>query len=116
MAGASTAHDRITSNIIGLMFAQLRGSGCWPTTPDTAVRTKINRVRRPGVTIECAPPDQKSYEARNPVAAFEVLSPTTEGTDNLIKLPEYMRHPTLRAPEDTFDIHGTAAKLSLGEI
>ena len=145
MAGASTAHDRISSNIIGTVFAQLRGTGCWPTTPDTAVRTKINRVRRPDVTIECAPPDQKSYEARNPVAAFEVLSPTTEGTDKLVKLPEYMRHPTLRtialispfgmvvhlfqrddagewqgvrlrSPEDAFDIQGTTAKLSLGEI
>ncbi len=145
MAGASTAHDRISSNIIGLVFAQLRGSGCWPTTPDTALRTKINRVRRPDVTIECAPPDQKSYEVRNPVAAFEVLSPTTERTDKLLKLPEYMRHPTLRtialispydmtvhlyqrdeagewqgerlrAPTDEFEILGTTAKLSLGEI
>jgi Uma2 family endonuclease len=145
MAGASTAHDRIASNIIVSIGTQLRGTGCWPTTPDTAVRTKINRVRRPDVTIECAPPDQKTYEARNPVAAFEVLSPTTEGTDKLIKLPEYMRHPTLRtialispfgmvvhlyqrddagewqgerlrAPEDVFDIQGTSAKLSLAEI
>ena len=96
MSGVSTAHDRIVSNIIGMIGGQLRGSPCWPTTPDTALRTSIKRVRRPDVTIECAPPDLKSYEVRNPVAAFEILSPTTQFTDKLVKLPEYMRHPKLR--------------------
>jgi Uma2 family endonuclease len=94
--GVSTAHDRIASNIIGMIGGQLRGSPCWPTTSDTALRTSTMRVRRPDVTIECAPPDLKSYEARNPIAAFEILSPATEITDILVKLPEYMRHPKLR--------------------
>jgi Uma2 family endonuclease len=145
MAGASTAHDRIASNIIVTVGSQLRGKGCWPTTPDTAVRTKIDRVRRPDVTIECAPPEQAGYEARNPVAAFEILSPTTAETDKLLKLPEYMRHPTLktialisptdmsvhlyqrdaagdwqgqrlRAAADSFDLPGTDARLTLGEM
>jgi Uma2 family endonuclease len=95
MSGASTAHDRIASNIIIVIGGQLRGSPFWPTTPDTALRTSIKRVRRPDVTIECAPPDLKPYEARNPVAAFEILSPTTQLTEKLVKLPEYMRHPKL---------------------
>jgi Uma2 family endonuclease len=143
--GVSTAHDRIASNIIGMIGGQLRGSPCWPTTPDTALRTSIKRVRRPDVTIECAPPDLKSYEARNPIAAFEILSPSTQLTDKLVKLPEYMRHPKLltivivvserRAvvvyardaegqwDSDAFydlshfiDIAGTAAKISLADI
>ena len=96
MAGASNAHDTISVNIIGHLFQQLRGSGCRPTTPDTAVRTSIKRVRRPDVTIECAPPDTKSYESRNPVAVFEVLSPTTKKSDRTVKLEEYKRHPTLQ--------------------
>jgi Uma2 family endonuclease len=145
MSGASTAHDRIASNIIGTLFGQLRGSPCWPTTPDTALRTSIKRVRRPDVTIECAPPDLKSYEVRNPVAAFEILSPTTQLTDKLVKIPEYMRHPKLRTivivvPErravvvyardaegqwdsDEFhdfahviDVVGTTAKIALADI
>lgn len=96
MSGASTAHDTIVVNIIGHLFQQLRGTNCRPTTPDTALRTSIKRVRRPDVTIECAPPDAKSYESRNPVAVFEVLSPTTKKNDRNVKLQEYMRHPSLR--------------------
>jgi Uma2 family endonuclease len=96
MAGASTAHDRIASNIIGLLFPQLRGTGCWATTPDTAVRTSIKNVRRPDVTIECAPPQQKAYEAKKPVAIVEILSFSTTRNGKLAKLPEYMRHPTVQ--------------------
>jgi Uma2 family endonuclease len=143
--GVSTAHDRIASNIIGMIGGQLRGSPCWATTPDTALRTSIKRVRRPDVTIECAPPDAKSYESRNPVAAFEILSPSTQTVDKLVKLPEYMRHPKLRrivivvperravvvysrdgadpwdstefhAPADIIEIPGTNAKISLADI
>jgi Uma2 family endonuclease len=145
MSGASTAHDRIASNIIIVIGGQLRGSPCWPTTPDTALRTSIKRVRRPDVTIECAPPDLKSYEARNPIAAFEILSPSTQTVDKLVKLPEYMRHPKLRRivivvperravvvysregtepwdsaefhdPADVIEIPGTTAKISLADI
>jgi Uma2 family endonuclease len=145
MSGASTAHDRIASNIIGFLFGQLSGSPCWATTPDTALRTSIKRVRRPDVTIECAPPDAKSYESRNPVAAFEILSPSTQTVDKLVKLPEYMRHPKLRrivivvperravvvysrdgadpwdsaefhGPADVIEIPGTNAKISLADI
>ncbi len=70
MSGASTAHDAIAVNIIAAMHAQLRGTGCRPTTPDSALRTAIRRVRRPDVTIECAPPSTRSYEAIKPVAVF----------------------------------------------
>ncbi len=145
MAGASRSHDRITSNIIVAIGSQLRDGPCWAATSDTALRTKIKRIRRPDVTVECAPPDAQTYEAQNPVAAFEVLSPTTERTDKMTKLPEYMRHPTLKTialiepekmdvliyqrdengewqgkrfklPTDEIEIAGTAAKVSLAEI
>ncbi len=145
MAGASRSHDRVTSNIIGALYGQLRDGLYWAATSDTALRTKIKRIRRPDVTVECAPPDAQTYEAQNPVAAFEVLSPTTERTDKMTKLPEYMQHPTLRTialiePEkmdvlvyqrdengewqgrrykqatDEFEIAGTAAKVTLADI
>jgi Uma2 family endonuclease len=145
MAGASRRHDRITSNVIGLLFAQLRGSGCWAATSDTALRTKIKRIRRPDVTVECSPADDATYEAQNPVATFEVLSPTTEKTDKQVKLPEYMGHPKLRTivlidpkamsvlvyerdesgdwlgrrlttPTDEILVAGTSAKLTLANI
>jgi Uma2 family endonuclease len=96
MAGASLTHDAIAINLIVALGNQLRGTGCRPTTPEAALRTAIRRVRRPDVTIECSPPVAKTYETRNPVAVFEILSPSTKLTDQLIKLPEYMRHQGLK--------------------
>jgi Uma2 family endonuclease len=96
MAGTTDQHDSITVNLIAMLRDQLRNSGCRPKTADTAVRTKIKNVRRPDVTIECAVVERGSLEARNPVAVFEVLSPTTRKIDRTIKLEEYRRHPTLR--------------------
>ena len=96
MAGASDSHDTIVVNIIAALKDQLRGSDCRPSTSDKALRTSIKRVRRPDVTIECSTVDPKSYESRNPIAVFEVLSPTTKKSDRTIKLEEYKRHPTLQ--------------------
>ena len=96
MSGASMTHDAIAVNIIGSLHAQLRGSGCRPTTPDAGLRTAIRRVRRPDVTVECAPPSTKSYESTNSIAVFEILSPSTRKNDRNMKLPEYIRHPSLR--------------------
>lgn len=96
MAGAKAEHDAIVVNLIASLHGQLRGSPCKPRTADTALRTKIKNVRRPDVTIECAAIERGSLEARNPVAVFEVLSPTTRKIDRTVKLEEYRRHPTLR--------------------
>ena len=96
MAGTNAEHDTIVVNVIVALGNQLRGSACKPRTADTAVRTNIKNVRRPDVTIECAPLERGTLEARNPIAVFEVLSPTTRKIDRTIKLEEYRRHPTLR--------------------
>jgi Uma2 family endonuclease len=145
MAGASRAHDRIVVNLITTLDNQLGDGPCMPTTADTALRTAIKRIRRPDVMIECTPPSGISYEAQAPIAAFEVLSPSTRTTDRFRKLGEYMRHPTLRhivlidpvpfdvlvysrevggewsslaysAPEDSFALDGCSASLSLQQI
>lgn len=97
MAGASDPHDAIVVNLIIALGNQLAGTECRPSTADKALRTAIKRVRRPDVTIECAPVTKKTYESRNPIAVFEILSPTTRKNDRTEKLPEYMRHPSLRA-------------------
>jgi Uma2 family endonuclease len=96
MSGASAFHDEIVVNIIAALRAKLRDAGCSPRTADTAVRTAIKRVRRPDVTIECSPPQAKTYEARNPVAVFEVMPPGTRGAELLTKHGEYVRHPTIQ--------------------
>jgi len=96
MSGAKDEHDTVVVNLIATLRQQLRGTGCRPKTAETALRTRIKRVRRPDVTIECAPVEVGSLEARNPVAVFEILSPTTRQLDRSEKLQEYLRHPELR--------------------
>jgi Uma2 family endonuclease len=96
MAGARGEHDLLVINLIRELSTQLRGSRCGPRTADTALRTSIKNLRRPDVTIECAPLERGSLEARNPIAVFEVLSPTTRQIDRSVKLQEYQRHPSVR--------------------
>lgn len=145
MAGAKDEDDTIVVNVIVALGNQLAGTPCRPKTSDTAVRTRIKRVRRPDITIECARVELGSLEARNPVAVFEVLSPTTRMLDHSEKLQEYQRHPTLTTivhidpsfmdvmvyargsdgqwdavrlgqPHDVVHVAGTAAGLSLTTI
>lgn len=95
MTGASVQHDRAVVNIIATLHAQMRGSGCRPTTDDVALRTSIATIRRPDVTVECGELVRDTYENRSPRLVVEVLSPSTASIDRFRKLDEYRRHPSL---------------------
>lgn len=95
MTGASTQHDRVTVNVIVALHAQLRGTGCRPTTDDIGLRTGITTLRRPDVTVECGAFVPDSYESRTPRLVVEVLSPSTATIDRFRKLEEYKRHPSI---------------------
>jgi Uma2 family endonuclease len=79
MTGASERHDRIVVNIIAGLHAQLRGTRCRPVTDDVAVRTRINSLRRPDITVTCGEARDDSYEAQEPKMIVEVLSPSNAG-------------------------------------
>lgn len=96
MTGASNRHDGLVANIIGLLWSQLRGSRCRVATADTAVRTSIRSIRRPDVTVDCAPMQVDAYEAHQPTLVVEVLSPATRRIDQVAKLEEYKRLKSLR--------------------
>jgi Uma2 family endonuclease len=95
MTGASNSHDAVVTNTIGTLWQQLRGGPCRVASADTAVRTSVRGIRRPDVTVECAPIDRNSYEAHAPRLIIEVLSPSTRQIDRIRKLEEYKRLPTL---------------------
>ena len=94
--GASNVHDVILINCILELGNRLRGKPCRVASADTALRTSIRTSRRPDVTVDCAPPLAKSYEARRPTVVVEVLSPSTRKFDRFTKLDEFRRHATLR--------------------
>jgi Uma2 family endonuclease len=91
MTGASERHDRIVVNIIASFHSQLRGTPCRPVTDDVAVRTRINSLRRPDITVTCGEARDDSYEAQEPKMIVEVLSPSNAGVAWQRKLEEYRR-------------------------
>jgi len=95
MTGASGLHNQIVTNIIALLKDKLRGGPCRPTTADISVRTRIRSLRRPDVTVNCAPPRADVYDAREPRMVVEVLSPSNKGLKWTRKLNEYRRHEAL---------------------
>jgi Uma2 family endonuclease len=95
MAGASGVHDTIAMNIIALLRAQLRGTGCYVRSADTALRTKIRSLRRADALVTCEPPRTDSYEAIEPRLVVEVLSRSNVGTRWDRKMAEYRRHAKL---------------------
>ena len=96
MAGASNFHDAIVTNIIAALVGKLRGGPCRTMTADTAVRTRIRGLRRPDVTVNCAPLKPDAYEAAEPRMVVEVLSPSNTGVQWYRKLEEYRRRQGLR--------------------
>jgi Uma2 family endonuclease len=95
-SGAARGHDRIVINLIVALGNKLRGGPCVPSTSDQAVRTAIAKIRRPDVTIECGTAAPEALEVAEPVAVFEVLSPSNRPSEIVRKIEEYKRHPAIR--------------------
>jgi Uma2 family endonuclease len=91
MTGATDFHDRVVTNIIGALHAQLRGTRCRVATADLAVRTRIRSMRRGDVVVTCAPLRGDLMEAQDPRLIVEVLSKSNTGVDWERKLEEYRR-------------------------
>ena len=96
MVGANRRHDRITTNLVGMLYNRLRGQPCRPGTSDTAIRIPGRGIRYPDAAVDCGRPSDTDLTAAEPAMAAEVLSPSTSGFDQSIKLEEYRSVPTLR--------------------
>lgn len=88
LAMVSRSHDYATVNIIVALHPFLRGSECRPTTDNLVLPTGPATLRRPDVTVECAPVICDTYENRSPRLVVEVLSPSTTNIDRFRKLDE----------------------------
>ncbi len=111
MAGGSLKHSLIAVNLVSELRAQLRGSGCQVFNSDLKVavpgisRPKGRKRREgeefvtyPDAGIICGKPEyykDDEYTIANPVALFEVLSPSTRVYDRNTKSEEYKKIPSL---------------------
>ncbi len=100
MAGGSLAHGTIAGNLLGILYAGLRGRGCRVVASDVLFRTGSGEMfTYPDVTVLCGPVETvpgRKHVVTNPVFVAEVLSPSTEGMDRGAKLREYRATPSLR--------------------
>lgn len=74
MAGATTTHNAIVTNIIVALSVRLRGGPCWASPSDLKVRSREKSARYPDVMVNCGPNTSESTFAQDPRVAIEVLS------------------------------------------
>ncbi len=100
MAGASTPHNRIATDLLGLLWTQLRGRGCELFNSDMRVRIKATGLLAyPNISALCHEPEIDPTEGDsllNPTLIVEVLSESTERYDRRAKSAHYRRLDSLQ--------------------
>ena len=100
-AMATRAHAAIISNLNGLLWTPLRGTGLQTMQQCMMIRSPGGPARYPDMLIAPDPArfarhaEAKELTLLNPVLLFEVLSDSTEDTDRGDKLEEYAAIPTV---------------------
>lgn len=93
MAGGTDAHSLISSNIIALLWSQLRKKSCLTFNSDMKVRVdETGLYTYPDISVVCGEvqfTDGHRDMIENPVVVIEVLSSSTEGYDRGEKFVHY---------------------------
>jgi Uma2 family endonuclease len=100
MAGATNAHNRIATNALGILHAQLRGKKCQPFNSDTKVRVLLpthTRFYYPDAMVVCRQNPADEHFQDEPAVIIEVISESTRRTDGQEKREAYLAIPSLRA-------------------
>ena len=99
MSGGTNRRSRIQRHVLVELDLALRASACEPFGPDSRVRVSSRAYVYPDVTVVCGEQqavDQDDDILINPVAIFEVLSPSTEKYDRGMKFQLYRSIDSLR--------------------
>jgi Uma2 family endonuclease len=88
MTGGSQAHDRIRGNIFASLHRQLKGRPCRPTI-DVRVVCPNGAVRYPDVAVDCGGFVPSGLDLVDPRLVVEVLSPSTQAVDYILKAADY---------------------------
>src|SRR5206468_12056123 len=100
MAGATIAHNIITTNVLSHLHALLRGSGCRPFVSDLRIKVDAaNSFLYPDVTVICGDvvqAEEDSCSVINARVIIEVLSDSTESKDRGRKFQLYLKLDSLQ--------------------
>ena len=100
MSGTKLPHVIICRNVFGRLIERLRGKSCQPYGSDLRIHIPSNTLfTYPDISIFCG--DVKTlnddeWNALNPIALIEVLSPSTKGYDRGNKFKLYREISTLK--------------------
>ncbi len=103
MAGGTSRHSLIKTNLPGELRNRLKGRPCAPYDSDQRLRVKETGLRTyPDAAVYCGPmeydpEDNQAETATNPTVVFEVLSDSTEAYDRGAKAAHYRRIESLKA-------------------
>jgi Uma2 family endonuclease len=113
MAGATTRHDDIVSQLLVSIGQHLRGGRCRLHTSEMRVQTPGGLYTYPDVTVVCGTrefADGKRDILINPTLLIEVLSPSTEVYDRGRKGKLYRQIPSLLQlvliAQDRYEVEG----------
>jgi Uma2 family endonuclease len=96
MTGGTARHDVITYNIRAALRSRLRSGDCRPFGPNAGIQTVDDAVRYPDALVTCTMVPDDAQTIPGVIIVFEVLSPTSDRTDRIVKLREYRAVPTIR--------------------
>lgn len=96
MTGGSRRHDRIAFRLHAALDARLRGGTCEVLGPNAGVATVGTAVRYPDALVAASPGTDEDRLIPDVIAVFEVVSPTTERLDRVVKAHEYAAVPSIR--------------------
>lgn len=95
MTGGTAEHAAIGGNLITALNNRLRGKPCRAFNGDLKIQV-AGRIRYPDAFVVCSPVPRGATVIEDPVVVFEVLSPSTAGTDIGAKNEEYRDTPSIR--------------------
>ena len=94
MTGGTRAHATIQRNIIAALHVRLRGRPCEVFGRELKIEV-AGSVRYPDALVVCARGPAKATLVGDPVAVFEILSPSSARIDRVDKLREYRLTPSI---------------------
>ena len=96
MTGGTHNHAAIQAMLITALGTRLRGTPCRVFGSHLQVLVD-GSVRYPDAMIRCGRADATATFIDDPVVVFEIVSPSTEPVDRIIKSAEYRNAPSIQA-------------------
>ena len=100
MSGAKRNHNKVSTNLSGLLWQHFKGKDCENYSNDMRVWVPKTRLYTyPDIVVVCGKPeflDDEFDTLLNPVAIIEILSDSTESYDRGEKFQSYRSIPTLK--------------------